>query len=336
MEKKINLGSVATDAGKVASGIFSKAKDAVVSAVDQNGDGKLGLDDVSFVSDSVKATVKENSKKWSDKQEHKRREKELEALRPIFESDVDKPDFSLPKFIRLAEIDELHEKSDVCKNSIGFIFSGKDLDITTIYRDKTGIFDLQFDPDTDSELYYVDPTDRDQYISIEKYFNYLKIKRISELQRIAQSLGARHFKVIYKEKQAASSGSDIKGGISRKAKGSQSAGIEAAHHAHEYNSSKVEIAADMDCIGHPPKEPDLVYFRKDPQIQSLVAMRMDDNTLVHQHYTLNLIESSGIKKTDAIKIDAALGAMNKVKGSAFVTSEVEKEMQRVFEYEIDF
>ena len=41
----------------------------------------------------------------------------------------------------------------------------------------------------DSEIYYVDPTDRDQYISIEKYFNYLKIQRISELQKIAQSLG---------------------------------------------------------------------------------------------------------------------------------------------------
>ena len=86
----------------------------------------------------------------------------------------------------------------------------------------------------------------------------------------------------------------------------------------------------MDCIGHPPKEPKLVYFRKDPQIQNLVSMRMDDNTLVHQHYTLNLIESSGIKKADAVKIDAALGAMNKVKGTVLVTNEVEKEMQRVF------
>ena len=335
-KKKINLGSAASGAGKAAAGFFSKAKDAVVNAVDQNGDGKLGLEDVSVVTDSVKAAVKDSTDRWNEKQEQKKREKELEALRPLFEEDVDNPDFALPKFIRIAKMDELHEKSDVCKNSIGFVFPGRDLDVTTIYPEKADIFNLRFYPDMESEIYYVDPTDRDQYISIEKYFNYLKIKRISELQRIAQSLGAKHFKVVYKEKQQASYRNDAKVGISGKTRGPQSADVGAEHHSYESNSSKVEIAADMDCIGHPPKEPQLVYFKKDPQILNLVSMRMDDNTLVHQSYTLNLIESSGIKRTDAVKIDAALGAMNKVKGNALVTNEVEKEMQRLFEYEIDF
>ncbi len=49
------------------------------------------------------------------------------------------------------------------------------------------------------------PTDRDNYISLDEYFNYLRIVRINELQRAAQSLGAKHFKVTYKEEQTSSS-----------------------------------------------------------------------------------------------------------------------------------
>ena len=41
------------------------------------------------------------------------------------------------------------------------------------------------------------------YIALDEYFSYLKIERINELQMIAKSLGAKHFKVTYKEEQTA-------------------------------------------------------------------------------------------------------------------------------------
>ena len=84
-----------------------------------------------------------------------------------------------------------------------------------------------------------------------------------------------------------------------------------------------------------PVEPKLVYFKKDPQILNLVSLRMSDNPLTHQVYTLVLSNSSGIKVKDAIKIDAALSAM-KCSGNATLTSEAESESRRFFEYEIDF
>ena len=332
---KIDLSSAASGAGKAASGFLSKAKKAVVNTVDQNGDGELGLDDVSVFTNTVKAAVKESGEKWADKQQQAKREKELKSLRPLFETDIDTPDFSLPKLIRIAEMDDKHAESEVCHGSIGYVFSGKDIDIMTIYPNKIIDFDLKFYPDIESEMYYVDPTDRDFYIALDNYYNYLKIARIGELQKIAQDLGAKHFRVTYKEHQKSIESTDAKGKVNGKLSGKQGGNLDAEHHKDADSYSKVEIAAEMECIGHKPLEPKLVYFRKDPQIQSLVSLRMADNAMTHQAYTIELSNSSGIKEKDAIKIDAALAAM-KFSGNFSVTSEVRREMRRIFEYEIDF
>ncbi len=334
-KKKINLGNAAVGAGKLAAGFLSKAKDAVVSAVDQNGDGKLGLDDVSIVTDTVKAAVKEGSDRWNEKQEQRRREKELETLRPLFESDVDKPDFSLPKLIRIARMDEKHAGSEVCKNSIGFTFPGKDMDVLTIYPEHIAYFGIRFQQELDDGLYYVDPTDRDYYIPIDGYYNYLKIQRISELQTIARDLGAKRFSVIYKEYQKSASELDAQGKANLKAGKKQGATTEASHHSRENTFSKIEVAAKMEFIGHEAQRPILNYFKKDSQIQTLVDLRMGDNTLKHQAYTLELSNSSGIKYEDALKIDAALKEMN-ASGKVSVASEALNEASRIFEYEIDF
>ncbi len=334
-DKKLGLGALANKAGKNAANIFDKAKKAVVTAVDQNDDGKFGLDDISAIKDSVKSAVKDSSDKWNEKQEFLKREKELKSLRPFFAEDVEAPDFSLPKLIRIAEMDAKHAESALCENSIGYIFGDNDLDIVTIYPDKVDLFDLKFYPDLDCGLYYVDPNDRDFYISLDDYFNYLKIARVSELQKIAQDLGATHFRVVFKEQKKSFSANEAKGNAGMKIPGIGNGKASIDHHASEQELSKTEIAAEMICIGHEPVEPVLRYFRKDPQIQNLISLRMSDNPMTHQIYTLNLSNSSGIKVKDAVKIDAALKAM-KIDGNATVASEAQNESRRFFEYEIDF
>ena len=333
-KKSIHLGDAATSAGKSAAGFLTKAKDAIVNAVDQNDDGKFGIDDIAIVSDTVKTAVKDGSNRWSEKQEKRKREKELETLRPIFEADIEMPEFSLPKLIRIAEMDEKHSGSEVCRDSIGFVFLSKELDILTLYPERIADFGLRFYPDIESEMYYVDPTDRDFYIALDDYFNYLRVARVSELQKIAQDLGAKHFRVTYKEQKKSFSSLNVGGKGMVKALG-KGAGMEAEHRRSEDIFSKIEIAAEMECIGHKPVEPTLKYFKKDPQIQSLVSLRMADNPMMHQVYTLNLSSSSGIKIKDAAKIDAALSAM-KISGNATVTSEAQNEDRRIFEYEIHF
>lgn len=57
--------------------------------------------------------------------------------------------------------------------------------------------------------------------------------------------------------------------------------------------------------------------------------------LKHQKFMLKMSNLSGIKESDAIKIDAVLKAY-KISGNATVTNEAKNESRRYLEYEIDF
>ena len=336
MEKKrFHIGTAAANAGKTAAILFDKAKSAVVSSLDQNDDGKLGLDDLSVVSNAVKSAVKESGEKLSEKQEALRRDKERRQLCPLFEDDLDSTDFSLPKLIRVAEMDQKHKESALCAGSIGFESMQKELRLVQIYPDKLDLFGLSFYPDLDSEFYYADPCDRDFYVSLDQYFSYLKVKRISELQQIAQDLGAKHFKVMYREQKKRSSGKSIGFNADLKAPGKQGGSARGSYSSEESDRAGFEIAAEMSFLGHLPKKPELNYFKKDPQIQRLVELRMSDNSITHQVFTLELSSSSGMKVSEAAKIDAALSGM-KLKADATLTSKAQNEANSIFTYEIDF
>ena len=267
--------------------------------------------------------------------EEKNREIEKKTLQPIFPNDLDDSEFFISKLIRITDIDKRRAESVVCKGSIGFIVSQKDFKVVNIFSDKVDEFGLTFYPDKNSEIYYVDPSDRDRYIALDEYFSYLKVARVSELQKIAQDLGAKHFKVTYKEKKASISKNTVK------AKGNMKAlkdvgDVDAERNLSASDTSTVEIAAESFFPGHAPVQPVLRYLQRDPSIQTLVALRMDEKApLSHQKFTLNLSNSSGIKEKDALKIDAALKLM-KISGETTVTIEAKNESRRFFEYEVDF
>ena len=189
-------------------------------------------------------------------------------------NDLDSAVFSMSKLIRVAEMDKKHTESEICQGSIGFEAVQKNLRIVNIYPNKATAFGLTYYPDMDSELYYVDPCDRDHYIALDEYFNYLKVARVSELQKIAQDLGAKHFRVTYKEQKNTFESNTAKAKFGAKAAGKLKEDSEYSHDSKSSDFSKVEIAAEMECIGHKPVEPKLVYFKKSPQILNLVALRM--------------------------------------------------------------
>ncbi|MBR5547555.1 MAG: hypothetical protein IKU70_11325 [Clostridia bacterium] len=330
-KKKIDLGMLAAEAGKNASALWGKAKKTFVQATDQNDDGSFDMKDVSAIAEAIGAAAKTTAAAVKSNAEERSRELERRMLQPIFVEDLDNADFLLSKLIRVADIDKKHALSDVCKGSIGFISEQKDLKIIHIFRDKVDHFGLTFYPDADCELYYVDPSDRDRYIALDEYFGYLKVERINELQKIAQDLGAKHFRVTYKEQKSTFSGSTVK----IKANAVRATG-DAEHNLSTSALSAVEVAAEMECPGHAPTQPHLRYLQRESSIQTLITLRMDKNSpLTHQKFTLNLSNSSGIKEKDAIKIDAALKAM-KISGNTTVANEVRNESRRFFEYEIDF
>ena len=337
MEKKVSFNM-----SKAASGLLEKAKNSAMNTFDQNNDGKLDREDVSAVSetikstarsvmDSVKTSASNSGRQLSERLEKAKRDSAFKSLHPIFEEDLESAEFYLSKLIRVAEMDKRHAESEICTNSIGHLSIEKELPVIHMYRNKIDAFGLKFYPDLDSEIYYADPSDRDHYIALDEYFNYMKIVRISELQEIAQSLGAKHFRVLYKEDR---SESDHKKG-SAKVKAAKFGTADIEHETSGQSRTSIEIAAEMECLGHEPVMPTLRYLQKEPSIQTLITLRMNKNPMMHQKITLKLSNSSGIKVKDAAKIDAALNAM-KYSANATVISEAQKEDRRYFEYEIDF
>ena len=68
----------------------------------------------------------------------------------------------------------------------------------------------------------------------------------------------------------------------------------------------------------------------------MIDMRMDEHSpLSHQKFMLKLSNSSGLKESDAVKIDAVLKSI-KFAGSTSIVSEARNEAKRYLEYEIDF
>lgn len=334
MERKAKLEALAADAGKKARELL----DTAVRSADRNDDGRVDLADVSAIAETVGGAVKKSAQTVKESAGEKARLLELKALQPIFPAPVahaaslDDSNFMMPKFICITEREKKYAESAVCRGAIGYASDQKGLHIVNIFRDSLAAFSLTFYPDSDSTFYYVDPSDRDHYIALDDYFAYLKVMRINELKKLAQDLGAKHFKVTYLEEQTVFSARSAKGG----AKVSGAGAAEGSVSQTEKKYARVEIASEMSFPGHPPVRPQLRYLQRDPSIQALVSLRMDEAApLMREKYVLKLSQSSGMKEADAVKIDAVLKGM-KCSGNASVASEVQNESRRYLEYDIEF
>lgn len=331
MEKKFKIADIAAGAGKGAATFLKKTKDNVVKAIDQNDDGAFNMKDVSAIAESIGSSAKAAVSTVRNNADIRAREAELALLRPIFPEELESGSLVLPKLIRIAEIDKKRAESELCQGSIGYTSEYKDVRIVNIFRDKVQNFGLTFYPNIDSDVYYIDPKNSSFYIALDEYFDYLKVARVSELQVIAQDLGAKHFRVTYKEQKSSSTDNFVKA----KANLGKLGKAEGERTVTASETSTMEIAAENTFSGHAPKAPKLYYLENETAIKSLISMRLSDSPILNQKFTLKLSNSSGIKEKDAANIDAALKNL-KISSSANVTLAAKKEAQRFFEYEVDF
>lgn len=221
MEKK-KLFDMIADAGSKAKDTIGKTVEKTMNAIDQNDDGKIDIDDVSIVADFVSDKVKKGADALLEGADESKRNIERKLLQPIFPDTLNSTYFLMSKFIHVTERDKRYIDSEVCQGSIGYLSDKGGLRIVNIFKDSLSVFGLSLYPDDDYEFYYVNPTDRDNYIALDEYFYYMKTARVNELQRVAQDLGAKHFKVTYKEERIAFSELKAKG----KAKMSKNQGTE--------------------------------------------------------------------------------------------------------------
>ena len=221
----------------------------------------------------------------------------LKRLKPIFLNDLNGMQCS--RLVRIVEREKKFD-IDVCEGSIGYWDTCKGEKWMNIFKDSVSKFGLSFYPNDEVNFYYVDPTNKDNYIVLDEYFYRLKQARVSELQKIAQDLGAKYFKVTYmKEKTTLSKKSaNGKGSIHKKGNGS------AQMNATEQKYDRMDIAAEMSFPGHEPVMPHVRYLKYDPNILNLIEMRMDTKGPInHQILNIKLSSSSGLKETGAGRYD---------------------------------
>jgi len=331
MEKKSKIKTIIHGAEKTAKGLWEKSKDFAVQIADQNDDGKLDFSDVAVIADSIGNAMKNGAHAVIENAEEKTRQAELKTLKPIFVEDLDSTDFFMSKLIRITERDKKHTESEVCKGSIGYITEQKEFRIINVFKDSIDSFCLTFYPDCDCEFYYIDPSDRDHYIALTEYFNYMRIVRINELQTIAQDLGAKFFKVTYKEEISSLTTKSVKA----QAKVAPDT-ASAEHNFIEKKFSTTDITGKMEFLGHAPVTPHLKYLQRDPCIQNLIKLRLHETTpLQNQTLSIKLSNSCGLKESDALKIDTVLKGL-KYAGNIAVANEARNESKRYLEYEIEF
>lgn len=253
----------------------------------------------------------------------------LKRLKPIFINDLNGMRFS--RLVRIVEREKKFD-IDVCKGSIGYWDTCKGERWMNIFKDSVSKFGLDFYPNDEVNFYYVDPTNKDSYIVLDEYFYRLKQVRVSELQKIAQDLGAKYFRVTYiKERTTLSKkAANGKGSIHKKGNGS------AQMNATEQKYDRMDIAAEMSFPGHEPVMPHVRYLKYDPNIMNLIEMRMDTKGPInHQILNIKLSSSSGLKETDAVKVDMILKSL-KMAGNTTVSREAQNEAKSILKYEIDF
>lgn len=329
-KKKVDLTKFAEDTGKGLKNFLGKTKDTIVNAVDQNADGIFDKEDVSNIAGKFSDAAKNTATVVKEKADETSKELARKALKPIFAEDLVN-DFQFPKLIRITEIDKKHAENEVCINSIGHHSIQKDLKVLNIYSNTIDAFGLTFYPDVYSEIYYVDPTDRNKYIALDDYFNYLKKMRIVELENIAHDLGAKHYKITYMEERKSFVSEKTNAFIKKKGDS-----VEATHEREASQYTNMFIESEEDFPGKNPVMPKLQYLKNDPDIISLINKRMDTiSPTQHQKKVIKLISTSGIKANDALKIDGALKAM-KISGNASLSNEVQNESRRCLQYEIDY
>lgn len=305
--------------------IFEKAKNKIVETFDQNDDGKFDEKDMTIISEARK----KNKLK-------KQRIADLKKLQPIFLEDIQAEDFVLNKFIRVAHKDQMHKDNELCANSIGHYTGHGKNKFITIYNNKLSKFGISLYPHANCEFYFVDPCNQKRYIDIDNYFSYLKSMRVSELQKIAQDLGAKYFKITYKEKKVSLTKrqADITAHVNVKGKGS--ANTKVNRNFEENSFTAINIEAENTFPGGKPKKPKIKYLQYDPIVNNLIDMRLyETSPLGKQKITIEFQNTCGMKERDAVKVDAALKVCN-ASGNTKLTNEVQNEQRRIFEYEIEF
>lgn len=346
------LGKALGGLGTRAKETVAKAQEAVTRTVDRNGNGKIEAEDFGLTKENlhgagkaVKEAVasagnnlKDGGTTLGKALMDAHLEQERKSLRPVFLEDLPFPGMGSafvghPAILAVVARDKKRSESQACIGSVGYHLPTKGLELLNIYEDCASRMKLIFYPSLFQGIYLADPYREGCYIALEQYFAYLRKSMVTELQLIAQDLGARHIQIAFCEHKK-----DI---VDEKGHGKTKAGkteIAASLSDSTNELSSVEIAADVHFSGHDhPIAPELIYFKNEDDIPNLIRMRMDSNAnkIKSKTYRFQCDRLFGSSINGAAKISATLDSV-KCAASVDFSQKIQRESRTELEYTIEF
>ena len=297
----------------------------------------------------VVENIKEGSEDFSKKQLEAKRKKDLLLLRPVFMESLalqaessssanTSTGFKMPTIIHVVEKDKKHASSEACEHSLGHMSTENGVTVLNVYPHHMKDLGVVFFPNMDCEIYYADPCRKNVYIDINEYFKQLRIARVAELERLAYSLGATHFEIMFSTDTTELEKARKKAELGIRKGRKKLADVKAEHSSSEVKKESIVLERKMDLSGHDdPQVPELIYFKDDIDIQGLIHMRIDDKSyLKNKKCKIKYGNSCGIKESDAVKIQGALDKMGGGSVGASVANEVLMEHSTTLIYRIEF
>lgn len=265
----------------------------------------------------------------------KKKLNDIKKYSPIFKEDVANGELLSERFIRIVNYDSRLE-NEACKDSIGFYEKTDDRKLPTLYTKYVHTLGLTFYPQMSESVFVADPCVSGKYIEIDEYYNYMKQVRVNELTVVAQALGAKSvvIELRHSTKSIFHASADMKSSVGAYASGN------ASKKAKKTKSKSIDIWASTTfnkaAFSGRPTPPELLYFRNESDISSLIQMVLAKKSKVtERQYSMKAISSSGISLTEAASISGTLKKIKCNAGASFAKS-AENESKSFLDYKIVF
>ena len=310
---------------------FSKSAETLKNAASKVGEA--GKSVVKVAKDNAQLLA-ERAQVLAEVQQAKTKEALIKKLNPLFPNDYRAVDFKLPNLIRIVD-DAVRRGIDVCEGAIGWITNEKGVEVLHLYDESVEFSGIKFLPAaTCDSIYYVDPHNRNNFISVDCYFSNMQESRLAELQHIAYSLGAKHYWVEIVE-STYDKQSSFKSAIVN-AKVANTSGSEEQH---KFTSTKSKSVAEaVFASGRKPIKPELCWFANDNNVLNLINMRCSENSQDDiSTYTIELSSSNAatMSISAAAKVDSALISL-KIGATTSFSKNSENEHNRKMYFKLEF
>ena len=318
-----------------AKEMFEKSKKAIVKSLDQNDDSSFDKEDLKLIKNKIGNKAKNTADTIKDNVNTKKMELDKKRLQPVFKEEIKSEDFKLPNIICLSDIDKKYQDSEVCQGAIGHYTDYQKLRIMTIFNEHVDLFNLTFEPNNSSPIYYKNPYIENNYIALGDYFEYINTNQVHELEMIASKLGATYFRVdLMEEKIVFKKESKERNTSGKYVAQSGSIDVETKKETKESRASVLRMSKEDHLVGHDPEQPNLVFLKNDNDIKNLVKMRMEKG-IKEKNVSLSLNKLIGISKNEAESMDGAMKIL-KISGNSTFKSEYNEECRKYLEYTIKF